>query len=88
MVKGFPGGIRDKELACQYRRRDMGSISGLRRSPGEGHGNPLQYSCLENHMDRGAWWAIGSYRVTELETTVVIEHAFSVYRGRNLGLGD
>ena len=36
---------------------DPGSISGLGRSPGEGNGNPLQYSCLENSMDRGAWWA-------------------------------
>ena len=36
---------------------DVGSIPGLRRSPGEGHGNPLQCSCLENPMDRGAWWA-------------------------------
>ena len=37
--------------------RDMGSIPGLGRSPGEGNGTPLQYSCLENPMDRGAWWA-------------------------------
>ena len=37
--------------------RDPGSIPGLRRSPGGGHGNPLQYSCLETPMDRGAWWA-------------------------------
>ena len=37
--------------------RDAGSIPGLRRSPGGGHSNPLQYSCLENPMDRGAWWA-------------------------------
>ena len=37
--------------------RDMGSIPGLRRSPGEGNGNPLQYSCLENSMDRGVWQA-------------------------------
>ena len=37
--------------------RDMGSIPGLGRSPGGGHGNPLQSSCLENPMDRGAWWA-------------------------------
>ena len=36
---------------------DTGSIPGLGRSPGEGNGNPLQYSCLENPMDRGAWWA-------------------------------
>ena len=37
--------------------RDPGSVPGLGRSPGGGHGNPLQYSCLENPMDRGAWWA-------------------------------
>ena len=37
--------------------RDVGSIPGLGRSPGGGHGNSLQYSCLENPMDRGAWWA-------------------------------
>ena len=36
---------------------DAGSVSGLGRSPGEGNGNPLQYSCLENPMDGGAWWA-------------------------------
>ena len=36
--------------------RDMGSIPGLRRSPGVGNGNPLKHSCLENFMDRGAWW--------------------------------
>ena len=38
--------------------RDAGSIPGSRGSPGGGHGNPLQYSCLENPMDRGAWWAV------------------------------
>ena len=45
--------------------RDAGSIPGLGRAPGERHGNPLQYSCLENPMDRGAWWAIvqGLHRV-------------------------
>ena len=45
--------------------RDMGSIPGLGRSPGGRHGNPLQYSCLENPMDRGAWWvrSIGLQRV-------------------------
>jgi len=37
--------------------RDLGSIPGLGRSPGEGNGNPFQYSCLGNTMDRGAWWA-------------------------------
>ena len=44
-----------KESACSA--GDLGSIPGLERSPGEGNGNPLQYSCLENPMDRGAWWA-------------------------------
>ena len=38
--------------------RDVGSIPGLRRTPRGGHGNPLQYSCLENHMERGPWWAL------------------------------
>ena len=51
---GFPGGS-GKELVCSA--RDSGSIPGLGRSPGEGTGNPLQYSCLENSMDRGAWQA-------------------------------
>ena len=40
--------------------RDAGSVPGLKRSPGEGNGHLLQYSCLENPMDRGAWWATGS----------------------------
>ena len=52
----FPGGSDGKESACNA--GDLGSIPGLRRSPGGGHGNPLQYSCLENPMDRGAWQAI------------------------------
>ena len=53
---GFPGGSEVKASACNA--GDLGSIPGLGRSPGEGNGNPLQYSCLENPMDRGAWWAI------------------------------
>ena len=48
--------------------RERGSIPGLGRSPGEGHGKPLQYFCLENRMDRGAWQAT-AHRVTELDTT-------------------
>ena len=47
--------------------RDAGSIPGLRRSPGKGYGEPLQYSCLENPMDRGAWWAT-VHRVAESAT--------------------
>ena len=53
---GFPGGSGGKESACNI--GDPGSIAGSGRSPGEGNGNPLQYSCLENPMDRGAWLAI------------------------------
>ena len=49
MVKNTPANAGDL--------RDSGSIPGLGRSPGAGHGNSLQYSCLENPMDRGAWWA-------------------------------
>ena len=48
--------------------RDLGSFPGLGRSLGEGHGNPLQYSCLENLMDRGAWQAT-VLGVPELDTT-------------------
>ena len=47
--------------------RDAGSVPGLGRSPGEGHGNPLQYSCLENPLDRGAWWAT-VHRVAQSQT--------------------
>ena len=47
---------------------DLDSIPGLGRSPGEGNGNPRQYSCLGNPMDRGAWWAT-IHGVTELDTT-------------------
>ena len=63
---GFPSGSDGKESVCNT--GDLGSIPGLRRSPGEGHGNPLQYSCLENPMDRGAWGTI-VYRVEESNVT-------------------
>ena len=52
---GFPGGSEVKASASNA--GDLGSIPGSGRSPGEGNGNPLQYSCLENPMDGGAWWA-------------------------------
>ena len=52
---GFPGGSDSKESACNV--GDLGSVPRLGRSPGGGHGNPLQCSCLEKSMDRGAWWA-------------------------------
>ena len=52
---GFPSSTDGKESACNA--GDSGSIPGWGRSPGEWNGNPLQYSCLENSVDRGAWWA-------------------------------
>ena len=54
-MQGFPGGSDSKESA--YNVGDLGSIPGLGRSPGEGNGNPLQFSGLENPLDRGAWRA-------------------------------
>ena len=60
--RSFPGGSDEKESACNA--GDLGSIPGLERSPGERNGNPLQYSCLGNSMDRGAWRAI-VYGVTK-----------------------
>ena len=58
---GIPGGTSGKEPACQFANagdvRDASSIPRLGRSPGEGNGTPLQYSCLENPVDRGAWKA-------------------------------
>ena len=61
----FPGGSDGKVSA--YNEGNPGSIPGLGRS-GEGNGNPLQYSCLENPMDGGAWWAT-VHGVAELDTT-------------------
>ena len=54
-LQGFPGGSVGK--GSTYNAGDTGSIPGSGRSPGGGHGNPLQYSCLENPMDGGAWQA-------------------------------
>ena len=63
---GFPGGSVSKEFTCNA--GDLGSIPGLGRSPEGGHGNPLQYSYLENPTDRGAW-RVTVHRVTESGTT-------------------
>ena len=52
----FPGSSDSEESACNA--GDSGSIPGLGRSPGEGNGNPLQYSCLESSKDRGAWQVV------------------------------
>ena len=64
-TRGFPHSSVGKESACNA--GDPGLIPGLARSPGERNGNPLQYSCLENPMDRGAWWAT-VYGVTRVKT--------------------
>ena len=56
VMEAYPYSSVGKESACSA--GDSGSIPGSGRSPGEGNGNPLQYSCLENPMDRGAWWAM------------------------------
>ena len=64
---GFPGGSDGKEAACNV--GDLGSIPRLGETPGGGHGNPLQCTCLENSMDRGAGWATVHGITTELDTT-------------------
>ena len=60
LASGLLGWLSSKESVCQCRRckRVMGSTPGSGRSPGGGNGNSLQYSCLKNPTDRGAWWAI------------------------------
>ena len=65
--KGFAGGSVVKNLPADA--EDAGSIPGWGRSPGEGNDNPLQYSCLENPVDRGAWWAIVHGVAKELSMT-------------------
>ena len=96
--EGFPGGSVVKNLPANVRdardKGDMSSIPELRRSPGGGNGNPLQYACLENLMDRRAWWAIIhkvtksrrglkwlSMHVAWLWTAVSVLFEFSTLRG-------
>ena len=64
---GFPGGSPGKESTCNV--GDLGSIPGLGRYPGEGNGNPLQYSCLENPMDGGTWLGYSPWGLKESDTT-------------------
>ena len=70
IILGFTGGSAGKESVCNA--GDLGLIPGLGRSPGEENGNPRQYSCLENPMDRETWRAIVYGVAKELDTT---EHA-------------
>ena len=67
-VYGLSQWLSSKESACNAGAKgDLGQIPGAERSPGGGHGNPLQYSCLENPMDRGGWQAT-VHRVTKCQT--------------------
>ena len=70
VVKNLPANVGDA--------KDAGLISGSRRSPGKGNGNPLQYSCLENSMDRGAWEAT-VHGVTKSWTRLITQHDFRLY---------
>ena len=67
----FPSSSEGKASTCNA--EDLGSIPGSGRSSGDGNGNPLQYSCLENPMDRGAWWAT-VHGVAESQTSLSDQH--------------
>ena len=74
----FPGGSEVKASACNA--GDVGSIPGSGRSTGEGNGNPLQYSCQENPMDQGAWWATvhgvtkGRTQLSDFTSSMYLKH--------------
>ena len=74
MKRGFPGGSYGKVSACNV--GDSGLIPGLGRLPGEENGNPLQYSCLDNSMDRGAWLGYSPCGCKELDTTEQLHFHF------------
>ena len=75
---GFPGGSVVKNLPVNVGDiRDVGLILGSGRFPGGGNGNPLQYSCLEDPMDRKAWWSI-VYRVTKSQTRLKQPSTYTV----------
>ena len=75
LIQGFPVNSDDKDSDCKA--EDPGAIPGSERSPGEGNGYPLQYSCLENSTDRGAWRAT-VHRVAKSQTRLSDEHS-SIY---------
>ena len=70
-----PGSTAGKESACST--GDQGSIPRLARSPGEGKGNPLRYSCLENLVDREAWWWDVVHKVTRVRCDLVTKPQFA-----------
>ena len=68
IILSFPGGTSGKEPVCQHTRlRDTGLTPGSGKSPGGEQRNPFQYSCQENPMDRGTWWAV-VHRVAKIWT--------------------
>ena len=71
LVRGFPGGSVVKNLPSN--EGDMSSIPGSQKCPGEGNGKPLQYSCLGNPMDIGAWWAT-VHGITRVRHDLATEH--------------
>ena len=87
--EGFPGGSDGKESTCD--KGDLGLIPGLGRSPGGGHGNPLQHSCLKNSMDRGVWWvtvhgvAKSQKRLRDFHTDKNGHHQKSIIQTINAG---
>ena len=84
-TQGFPGGSDSKESACNAGDPDF--IPGSGRSPGKGNGNPLQYSCLENYMDRGAWWTT-VHGVRESDMTARLIHKLEFIRKNFRGVKD
>ena len=81
MLALFPSGSAVKDLPANA--GDAGSIAGSGRSSGKGNGNALQYPCLGNPMDRGAWWAI-VHRATELDMTEVTYYACNSVKNERL----
>ena len=82
-IRGFPGGTNSKESACQWRtHKRHGFDPWVWKIPRGGNGNPLQYSCLENPMDRGAWWATvhrGTKSQTKLKWLSMHTHSFIMF---------
>ena len=78
---GFPYSSVGKESACNA--GDPGLIPGLERSPGEGNGNPLQYSCLENPMDKRTWWATVHKVAKELDMTKLQQIDFNCIQNQS-----
>ena len=83
MGQASPGGSDGKESACDA--GVLGSIPRWGRSPGEGNGNPLQYSCLENPMDRGAWLAT-VHEVAKSQTKLSTQHVVDWLRWERICL--